>query len=58
MAEEPLADATGAALKFGAPLDLVADQKHARLYVADFADQRRGDSAGQGTLWLVELDSP
>ncbi len=55
VAEEPLSDVQGAPLRFGAPLDLVIDQAHSRLYVADFADTRRKDSAREGALWLVEL---
>lgn len=57
IAEEPLCDATGAPLKFGAPLDLVIDDARGRLYVADFADKRRGDSAGEGAVWLVSEDT-
>jgi hypothetical protein len=54
VAEEPLCDVQGAPLKFGAPLDLIIDNANSRLYVADFADTRRKDSAGEGALWLVE----
>jgi hypothetical protein len=54
VADEPLRDVQGAPLKFGAPLDLVIDNANSRLYVADFADTRRKDSAGEGALWLVE----
>jgi glucose/arabinose dehydrogenase len=54
VAEEPLCDETRQPLKFGAPLDLVIDDAHGRIYVADFADKRRKDSAGEGALWLVE----
>ncbi len=56
VAEEPLSVTSGAALKFGAPLDLVIDQEKGRLYVADFADSRRADSAGEGAVWLIEED--
>jgi hypothetical protein len=52
--EEPLCDAKGAPLKFGAPLDLVISDRLRRLYVGDFADTRRNDSAREGILWLVE----
>jgi hypothetical protein len=54
IADEPLCDASGAPLKFGGPLDLAIDDAQGRLYVADFADPRRKDSAGEGALWLVE----
>jgi Glucose / Sorbosone dehydrogenase len=54
VADEPLTDGQGAPLKFGAPLDLVIDNVNGRLYVADFADTRRNDSAREGALWLVE----
>jgi hypothetical protein len=54
VADEPLCDDQGAPLKFGAPLDLLIDNARSRLYVADFADTRRKDSAGEGALWLVE----
>ncbi len=52
--EEPLRDEVGAPLRFGAPLDLVIDNQNDRLYVADFADTRRKDSAGEGAVWIVE----
>jgi glucose/arabinose dehydrogenase len=53
-AEEPLCDAAGAPLKFGAPLDLAIDDEQGRIYVIDFADPRRKDSAGEGAIWLVQ----
>jgi len=58
VSDEPLCDASGASLKFGAPLDLVIDNAHGHLYVADFADTRRKDSAAEGALWLVEPAAP
>jgi hypothetical protein len=54
IAEEPLSDGAGQPLRFGAPLALVVDHAHGRIYVADFADPRRADSANEGALWLVE----
>jgi hypothetical protein len=53
VAEEPLCDNRGSPLKFGAPLDLVIDDAHGRVYVADFADSRRNDSAKEGAVWLL-----
>ncbi len=54
--QEPILATDGNPLKFSAPLDLSIDSKHGRIYVIDFADPRRGDSAKEGALWLAEPD--
>lgn len=56
--QAPLRDASGKLLQLGAPLDLAIDHANSRIYVADFADPRRGDSAKEGALWLLEIDDP
>lgn len=59
--DQPLLDANGEPLRFGAPLDVVFDPA-GRLYVADFSAPERGDSGKDGGVWmaapLVEYDEP
>lgn len=49
---QPLLDASGQVLRFGAPLDVVFDAR-GWLYVADFSAPERGDSGTHGGVWKV-----
>lgn len=50
---QSLVDKANRVLRFGAPLDIVHDER-GWLYVADFSAPSRGDSGKAGGVWLVK----